>query len=72
MNNSKRNSKRALFKNGDIVTNDELNTGCPLCGELLYFEQGEGLDIKISAVCCETLYVAYPKTWEILIENIDE
>lgn len=60
-----------LFKNGDIITDSELYGACSKCKKLLVFERCDGLDIKLSTVCCKILYVAYPKTWEILINCIE-
>jgi len=58
------------FKDGDIVRDDDLGVSCPKCAAPLDFEPGDGSDIKISASCCNILYVGYPSTWKMSVDEI--
>ena len=59
------------FQDNEIVPDSQLfGGGCPKCGKEFEFELGDGLDVKLSACCCDVLYVAYPETWKISIDNI--
>lgn len=66
----KKKISSVTYKHGDIVSEKDLHGGCPKCNKYLRFEPGDGLDTKLSTSCCGILYVAYPKTWEVLIEEM--